>query len=99
MSCVFGAEQNQLAVLHSQQREKQVKLRQARANLQLAQNNFDNTVIRAPAAGTAGNRAGQFGQNVEAGTRRLSLVPLPHVYVTTNLKETQLTLPSPASPG
>jgi membrane fusion protein, multidrug efflux system len=85
------AEQNQLAVLRSQQREEQAKLQQARANLQLAQNDLDNTVIRAPVAGVAGNRAGQVGQYVKAGTQLLSLVPLPHVYVTANFKETQLT--------
>jgi membrane fusion protein (multidrug efflux system) len=87
----FGAEQNQLAVLRSQQREEEAKLQQARANLQLAQNDLDNTVIRAPVSGIAGNRAGQVGQYVKAGTQLLSLVPLPHVYVTANFKETQLT--------
>jgi len=87
----LAAEQNQLAVLRSQQREEQAKLQQARANLQLAQNDLDNTVIRAPISGVAGNRAGQVGQYVKAGTQLLSLVPLPRVYVTANFKETQLT--------
>ena len=87
----FAAEQDQLAVLHSQQHEEQAKLQQARANLQLAQNDLDNTVIRAPISGIAGNRAGQVGQYVKAGTQLLSLVPLLRVYVTANFKETQLT--------
>jgi membrane fusion protein, multidrug efflux system len=87
----LAAEQNQLGVLHSQQREEQAKLQQARANLQLAQNDLDNTVIRAPISGVAGNRAGQVGQYVKSGTQLLSLVPLPRVYVTANFKETQLT--------
>jgi membrane fusion protein (multidrug efflux system) len=87
----LGAEQNQLSVLRSQQREEEAKLQQARANLQLVQNDLDNTVIRAPVSGIAGNRAGQVGQYVKAGTQLLSLVPLPHVYVTANFKETQLT--------
>jgi membrane fusion protein (multidrug efflux system) len=87
----FAAEQNQLAVLHSQQREEEAKLQQARANLQLAHNDLDNTVIRAPISGVAGNRAGQIGQYVKAGTQLLSLVPLSRVYVTANFKETQLT--------
>jgi membrane fusion protein (multidrug efflux system) len=87
----LAAEQNQLAVLRSQQREEQAKLQQARANLQLAQNDLENTVIRAPVSGVAGNRAGQVGQYVKAGTQLLSLVPLPRVYVTANFKETQLT--------
>jgi len=87
----LAAEQSQLAVLRSQQREEQARLQQARANLQLAQNDLDNTVIRAPVSGIGGNRAGQVGQYVKAGTQLLSLVPLPHVYVTANFKETQLT--------
>ena len=87
----LAGEQNQVAVLRSQQREEEAKLQQARANLQLAQNDLDNTVIRAPVSGIAGNRAGQVGQYVKAGTQLLSLVPLPHVYVTANFKETQLT--------
>jgi membrane fusion protein (multidrug efflux system) len=87
----FAAEQNQLAVLRSQQREEEAKLQQARANLQITQNDLDNTVIRAPMSGVAGNRAGQIGQYVKPGTQLLSLVPLPRVYVTANFKETQLT--------
>jgi membrane fusion protein, multidrug efflux system len=87
----LAAEQNQLSVLRAQQREEQARLQQARANLQLAQNDLDNTVIRAPIAGVAGNRAGQTGQYVKSGTQLLSLVPLSSVYVTANFKETQLT--------
>jgi len=93
----FAAEQNQLAVLRSQQREEQAKLQQARANLQLAQNDLENTVIRAPISGIAGNRAGQVGQYVKAGTQLLSLVPLSRIYVTANFKETQLTHMRPGS--
>jgi membrane fusion protein (multidrug efflux system) len=87
----LAAEQSQLAVLHSQQHEEDAKLLQARANLRLAKNDLDNTTIRAPVSGIAGNRAGQVGQYVKPGTQLLSLVPLPLVYVTANFKETQLT--------
>jgi membrane fusion protein, multidrug efflux system len=87
----LAAEQNQFLVLRSQQHEEQAKLHQAHANLQLAQNDLDNTVIRAPISGVAGNRAGQIGQYVKPGTQLLSLVPLSRIYVTANFKETQLT--------
>jgi membrane fusion protein (multidrug efflux system) len=93
------AEQSQLAVLESQRREEEAKLAQARAALQLAKNDLDNTVIRAPVAGIAGNRAGQTGQYVKPGTQLLSLVPLPQVYVTANFKETQLTHIRPGQPA
>jgi membrane fusion protein, multidrug efflux system len=87
----LAAAQNQLAVLRSQRHEEESRRQQARATLQLARNDLDNTVIRAPVSGVAGNRAGQVGQYVKAGTQLLSLVPLSRVYVTANFKETQLT--------
>ena len=93
------AAKQQLAVLDSQKREEEARLLQARATLRLAQNDLDNTVIRAPVAGIAGNRAGQMGQYVKPGTQLLSLVPLPRVYVTANFKETQLTLMRPGQPA
>ncbi len=87
----LAAAKSQLGVLGSQRQEEAAKLQQARANLALAQNNVDSTVIRAPVSGIVGNRAGQVGQYVKPGTELLSLVPLPRVYVTANFKETQLT--------
>ena len=87
----LAAAQNQLAVLRSQRHEEEGRRQQARATLQLARNDLENTVIRAPISGVAGNRAGQVGQYVKAGTQLLSLVPLSRVYVTANFKETQLT--------
>jgi membrane fusion protein, multidrug efflux system len=93
------AAKQQLAVLDAQKHEEQAKRDQARATLQLAQNDLDNTVIRAPVDGVVGNRAGQTGQYVKAGTQLLSLVPLPQVYVTANFKETQLTLMRPGQPA
>ena len=87
----LSAEQNQLAVLRSQQREEAAKLQQALATLRLARHQLEDTVIRAPVSGVAGNRAGQVGQYVKAGSQLLSLVPLSRVYVTANFKETQLT--------
>jgi membrane fusion protein (multidrug efflux system) len=86
-----AAEENQLAVLYSQQREEEAKLQQAHATLRLARHELEDTVIRAPVSGVAGNRAGQLGQYVKAGSQLLSLVPLSRVYVTANFKETQLT--------
>jgi membrane fusion protein (multidrug efflux system) len=80
-----------LRVLRAQRDEEKAKREQARASLRLARNDLDNTIIRAPVAGIAGNRAGQVGQYVKPGTQLLSLVPLPRVYVTANFKETQLT--------
>ncbi len=87
----LAAAQSELGVLGSQRQEEMARLQQARANLQLAQNDLDDTRIRAPVSGVVGNRAGQIGQYVKPGTELVSLVPLPRVYVTANFKETQLT--------
>ncbi|MBV9827713.1 MAG: HlyD family secretion protein [Alphaproteobacteria bacterium] len=87
----LAAEQTQLGVIGAQQGEEEARLGQSRATLQLARNDLDNTIIRAPSAGVAGNRAGRVGMYVKPGTQLLSLVPLPYVYVTANFKETQLT--------
>jgi membrane fusion protein, multidrug efflux system len=99
VKAALEAEKQQLAVLDAQKHEEQAKREQARAALRLAQNDLDNTVIRAPVDGVVGNRAGQIGQYVKAGTQLLSLVPLPRVYVTANFKETQLTLMRPGQPA
>jgi membrane fusion protein (multidrug efflux system) len=93
------AAQHQLGVLRAERDEEKAKRQQARANLTLARNDLGNTVIRAPLAGVAGNRAGRVGQYVKAGTQLLSLVPLPHVYVIANFKETQLTAMRPGQPA
>jgi membrane fusion protein, multidrug efflux system len=93
------AAKQQLAVLIAQKHEEEARRAQARATLRLAQNDLDNTVIRAPVDGVAGNRAGQTGQYVKPGTQLLSLVPLPQVYVIANFKETQLTNMRPGQPA
>jgi membrane fusion protein (multidrug efflux system) len=97
-AALVAAEGN-LRVLRAQRDEQKAVRQQAKANLRLAQNDLANAVIRAPIAGVAGNRAGQVGQYVKAGTQLLSLVPLPYVYVTANFKETQLTLMRPGQPA
>ena len=92
------AEKQQLALIDSEKHEEQAKREQARAALRLAQNDLDNTLIRAPVDGVVGNRGGQVGQYVKPGTQLASLVPLPKVYVTANFKETQLTRMRPGQP-
>jgi membrane fusion protein (multidrug efflux system) len=99
VKAALEAEKQQLAVLLAQKHEEEARRAQARATLRLAQNDLDNTVIRAPVSGIIGNRAGQTGQYVKPGTQLASLVPLPQVYVTANFKETQLTLMRPGQPA
>lgn len=85
-----AAEHDQLGVLQASRKEAEAKLRQAIANRDLAHNNLQHAVIRAPVGGVIGNKGVQLGQYVKAGTAMLALVPLPDVYIVANFKETQL---------
>jgi len=49
------------------------------------------TTIMAPIDGVVAARTVRLGQYVQAGTQLTALVPLREVFVTANLKETQLT--------
>ncbi|MFZ3007641.1 MAG: efflux RND transporter periplasmic adaptor subunit, partial [Phenylobacterium sp.] len=58
--------------------------------LSLAQQDADHAVIRAPIAGTVGDRQANPGDYVAPGTRLLTLVSMDTLYVTANFKETQV---------
>jgi membrane fusion protein (multidrug efflux system) len=83
-------ERSRTAVLTTQRRQAEATLMREEAMLRLARNNLDDTEIRAPIDGVVGNKGVQVGQYVKAGTQLLSIVPLAHVYVVANFKETQL---------
>jgi membrane fusion protein, multidrug efflux system len=95
----LAAQQTELGVLRSQKREEEARRAQAGATLQLAKNDLDNTVIRAPVAGVTGNGSAEPGQYVKPGMQLMVLVPLPSVYITANFKETQLTHMRPGQPA
>ncbi|MCI3131623.1 HlyD family secretion protein [Phenylobacterium aquaticum] len=61
----------------------------ARAALDLARQDADHAVIRAPIAGVVGDRQANPGDFVQPGARLLTLVPMETLYVTANFKETQ----------
>jgi membrane fusion protein, multidrug efflux system len=84
------AERDQLGVLQASRHEAEAKLRQTEASFDLAQQNLEHTIVRAPVDGVVGNRSVQLGQYVRAGTMLMAVVPLPEVYVVANFKETQL---------
>ena len=79
-----------LDVLAAQRAEAERVKAELKTALRQAQRNLDATVIRAPFAGVVGNRSAKVGQFVKPGTRLLALVPLDHVYVVANFKETQI---------
>ena len=86
-----AAARDQLAVIAAQLTQAEARRQGAEAQLTLARNNLDHTIIRAPFDGVVGNRAAQPGKHVSPGTQLLALAPLANaLYVTANFKETQL---------
>ena len=94
----LAAARDQLAVLEAERAQDAARVEQAEAALRLAKNDLDDTVIRAPIDGVVGNKGVAVGQLVKPGTLLLALVPLPHVYVVANFKETQLAGMRPGQP-
>ena len=86
-----AAAQRQLEVQHSQEAQLAASLKAAEAELDLARINLGYTVIRSPVDGMVGQRRVYPGQYVGIGTQVIAVVPLHHVYVVANYKETQLT--------
>lgn len=62
----------------------------ARTRRDQAAVNLERTVIRAPVDGVVVKRSVQVGQQVQAGSPLLSVVPLSDVHVDANFKEVQL---------
>ncbi|HVJ40986.1 MAG TPA: HlyD family secretion protein [Dongiaceae bacterium] len=89
-AAAINAQQAQLVVIQAQLKEAEAKVNQSAAEAELAANDLDKTVIRAPIDGVVGNRGVRVGHYIKSGTQLLSLVPTD-VYVVANFKETQLT--------
>ncbi|WP_439817440.1 HlyD family secretion protein [Zavarzinia sp. CC-PAN008] len=89
-SAMITAQQGALSVIESERGELQAMLRQAEAALDLARQDLDHAVIRAPVDGVVGNRSVVPGQYVRVGARIMAVVPLHALWVEANYKETQL---------
>ena len=81
----------QLGVLTAQEAQSEAAIAAQRANLQVAALNLGYTTIVAARDGVRGQRQVKPGQYVGVGSQITTLTPLPHVWVTANYKETQLT--------
>ena len=81
----------QFNVLDSQEKQARAALAVQNAALELARINLGYTRITAPVDGMVGQRQVQAGQYLSVGTQVMSIVPLPHVWVIANYKETQMT--------
>jgi membrane fusion protein, multidrug efflux system len=85
------AAKRQLDVQKSQQAQLDASLKAAEAERDLAEINLGYTRIAAPTNGMVSQRRVFAGQYVGVGTQVISVVPLAHLYVIANYKETQLT--------
>jgi len=82
---------DELAVLRSQVEQAKASRKAAQAAADGARINLEYTRIRAPRAGTIGQRQVKPGQYVATGAQITTLMPLPLVWVIANFRETQLT--------
>jgi len=80
----------QLGVLKSQREQAVAQLNSAKAMVNSAQQNLEDTVLKASVDGTIGDDTARIGEFVQPGTRLMSLVPVQSVYLVANFKETQI---------
>ncbi len=90
-TAALKAAQQQTNVLHAQLKQAKATLEHKRAVAEQAELNLGYTEITAPVDGMVGNRTLRVGQFVQAGTALMAIVPVQHVYIIANFKETQLT--------
>jgi membrane fusion protein (multidrug efflux system) len=81
----------QIDVLAAQTKQAEAALEAQRAALALARINLGYTRVVAPQDGVIGFRQVFPGQYIAPGSQVTTLAPLPHVWVSANYKETQLT--------
>jgi membrane fusion protein (multidrug efflux system) len=92
----LAVSRSQLAATAGRRGELAAAVAQARAQrakaiaaLDLARQDADHAVIRAPVDGVVGDRQANVGDYVQPGSRLLVVNPLNRLYVTANFKETQ----------
>jgi membrane fusion protein, multidrug efflux system len=89
-SATLDAQRLKIAVLDTQREGGIAALAQTKAARELAQIDLDNTVIKAPIDGVIGNRQVRIGRLVAPGAVLLDIVPVDHVWLVANFKETRI---------
>jgi membrane fusion protein (multidrug efflux system) len=92
---LIAAQRHQLEVLSGTKKQRAADVLGAQAVLAAARLKLGYTRIVAPFDGVVGERQVQPGDYVNIGSNLINVVPLPHVYVIANYKETQLTRVKP----
>lgn len=96
---VIAAQQHQLEVLQGTKKQRAAEIAGAKAQLAASKLRLGYTRIMAPFDGVVSERQVQPGDYVNIGSNLIDVVPLPHVYVIANYKETQLTHVMPGQPA
>jgi membrane fusion protein (multidrug efflux system) len=79
-----------LVSLRSQIDVAEAQVRSAQAQAHQAQINVDSALIRASIDGRVGDRSVRLGQQAQIGTPLMTIVPVTHLYIVANFKETQV---------
>jgi membrane fusion protein (multidrug efflux system) len=87
-----GAQANRqnVEIKQAQVETARALVQQAQADLEAVRLQRSYTTVRAPVAGVIARKHVEVGQVVQAGRPVLALVPLDHIWVEANFKETQL---------
>lgn len=93
-----SAAESQVGAAMAALRGADARLAAAQAAVETAQLQLGYTVITAPEAGVVAKRNVEPGELVQVGQSLMSLVPLSDVWVSANLKETQLRDVDPGDP-
>ena len=89
-SAQAGGAQSQAEAQKSQIALAQAMVKQREAELQLAQTQLENTVIKAPFDGLVSKKSIEVGQYLQPSAAICSAVDFKSVWITANFKETQL---------
>jgi membrane fusion protein (multidrug efflux system) len=85
-----GQREANLVLIAGTPLEQNPEVQAARARLDAAKLALERTVIRSPMDGVVSKKQVQVGQEVQAGTPLMAVVPVNAVYVDANFKEVQL---------
>jgi membrane fusion protein (multidrug efflux system) len=84
------AAQQEVRVREAERELAAAQLKEALADLAVAELNIEHTRVKAPVDGVVAKRTVEMGQIVQMGQPLLAVVPLHEVWVVANFKETQL---------
>ena len=93
------AAQQEVRVREAERELAAAQLKEALADLAVAELNVEHTRVKAPIDGVVAKRTVEMGQIVQMGQPLLAVVPLHEVWVVANFKETQLGSVRPGMPA